>query len=550
MQKNAVMYCRVSTKEQVEEGNSLASQEKYCKDYILKNSDNLVMSFIEQGESAKTAQRPQLQKLLAYCSNRKNKISYVVAYKLDRIARNTADYSQIRLVLKRYDIEIKSTSEFFEDTPAGRFMENIIANVAQFDNDVRAERCAGGMRDAMREGRYVWCAAIGYKNAKVNGKSTIIHSAMAPLILELFQKVAQNLHSVYDLKREFDKKGLINSKGKCLSKSQYYRLLKNRLYAGWIIKFKECHRGLFDPIVSDELFEQVQKVLKQRKRNGSGYNIDNEHFPLRRFFRHPNGLQLTGSWVQGKLRKYPYYCYHMRGQTYPKEKLNAYFKKHLSRHSLKELHYKGLKKALHVHFDRATEEKQKTIAVTKQKIENLKTRQQQLIDKNLGGTISDTILRQQLEEIESDLMNAQASLSIIETTTVDFGKLLQYVSEFLLNPSIAWEAASIYLKRKLQVFYFPQGIIFDGMKSKTPETCMIFKVKSEFLDDLSHRVDFSTQNKNTPKVQNSSPSQNNPLYISSNDETEFHKNISWNRIAHELVLLGNLKDESKKDYKK
>ncbi len=62
--------------------------------------------------------------------------------------------------------EIKSVTEYFEDTPAGRFMENIIANVGQFDNDVRTERCIGGMREAINEGRYVWMAPIGYKNVR------------------------------------------------------------------------------------------------------------------------------------------------------------------------------------------------------------------------------------------------------------------------------------------------------------------------------------------------------------------------------------------------
>ena len=51
-------------------------------------------------------------------------------------------------------------------------LKNIIANVAQFDNDVRTERSVGGMKEAVREGRYVWPAPIGYKNIRSNGKAT------------------------------------------------------------------------------------------------------------------------------------------------------------------------------------------------------------------------------------------------------------------------------------------------------------------------------------------------------------------------------------------
>ena len=163
--KKAVVYCRVSTKEQADEGGSLSTQEKICKDYAIKNGYEIVDIFIEQGESAKNANRTELKRLLSICTNKKSNIKAVIVYKIDRVARNIDDYRQIRLLLKSYGIEIKSTSEFFEDNPVGRFMENIIANVAQFDNDVRTERSVNGSRDAMREGRYVWVAPYGYLNS-------------------------------------------------------------------------------------------------------------------------------------------------------------------------------------------------------------------------------------------------------------------------------------------------------------------------------------------------------------------------------------------------
>jgi len=151
----------VSTKEQVEEGNSLNTQQKICKEFCLKNGFDIAEIFIEQGESAKTADRTELKKLLAFCASKKNQIHAAIIYKIDRIARNTDDYSQLRLLLKRYGVEIKSTSEHFDDSPVGRFMENTMANIAQFDNDIRTERSVGGMREAVRDGRYVWNAPLG-----------------------------------------------------------------------------------------------------------------------------------------------------------------------------------------------------------------------------------------------------------------------------------------------------------------------------------------------------------------------------------------------------
>src|SRR3989344_572982 len=194
--KRAVLYCRVSTVEQADEGNSLATQEKSSREFAAKNNFEIAENgiFIERGESAKTANRTELNKLLAFCAQKKNGVSTVIVYKIDRLSRNTDDYSQLRLLLKRYGVEIKSTSEHFENNPVGRFMENTMANIAQFDNDIRSERCAGGMRDAMRDGRYVWMATVGYRNEKIAGRATIVQDEMAPLILRTFELIATNVY--------------------------------------------------------------------------------------------------------------------------------------------------------------------------------------------------------------------------------------------------------------------------------------------------------------------------------------------------------------------
>ena len=99
--KKAVIYCRVSTKEQAEEGNSLVTQEKNCKEYALKNGYEIAAIFVEQGESAKTIDRTELKRLMGFCATKKNSINAIIAYKIDRISRNIDDYSQIRIQLRR-----------------------------------------------------------------------------------------------------------------------------------------------------------------------------------------------------------------------------------------------------------------------------------------------------------------------------------------------------------------------------------------------------------------------------------------------------------------
>ena len=94
--KRAVIYCRVSTKEQVDDGNSLVSQERICREYAHKEGYELVEIFIEKGESAKTADRQEWQRLLAFCENKKNAIDAVIAYKISFASPRKDRYELIR----------------------------------------------------------------------------------------------------------------------------------------------------------------------------------------------------------------------------------------------------------------------------------------------------------------------------------------------------------------------------------------------------------------------------------------------------------------------
>ena len=387
--KRAVIYCRVSTKEQVEEGNSLVTQERNCREYAIKNGYDIASVFVEQGESAKTADRTELQKLFAYCANKKNEIKAIIAYKIDRISRNTDDYSQIRILLKRYGVEIKSTSEYFENTPAGRFMENIIANVAQFDNDVRAERSTGGMLQAVREGRYVWMGPIGYSNSKTNGKTNLAKNEMARFIKMAFEDVSNRVLNCDEIRLKLTKMGMVNRGGKAISKAHFYNLLRNQVYTGTIKKFGETNVGTFEPIITKELFNTVQLILQKKKRT-QPYLLEHPDFPLRRFLFHPTTKEkLTGSWSQGRMKKYPYYRFMTSKLYFPKNTLENIFGAFLNLYSFNAKLIPHLKIEIKENIIQKAHLKETTNEKYKKEIASLKEKQKILLQKNLDNIIGD-----------------------------------------------------------------------------------------------------------------------------------------------------------------
>ena len=497
-----MIYVRVSTKEQVDEGNSLSTQQKICNDYALRCEYDIADTFIEQGESAKTVDRTELQKLLKYCADKKNGIKAVIIYKLDRLSRNTDDYSQLRLLLKRYGVEIKSTSEHFENTPVGRFMENTMANISQFDNDIRAERCAGGMRDAMRDGRYVWMATVGYKNVQVAGRATITQDEiMAPLILKTFQLVALNTYPTEEVRRMMTKEGLLNKKGKPFTKGYFYTMLTNELFAGWIVKFGEKHKGHFEQIVTEDLFNQVQRILKSRGRKCSAYLTDNPAFPLRKFVKNDTGKVLTGSWSSGRYKKYPFYRFGNDKSSHSRDAFETDFKAYMDKYKLDEKHYQKLKILVRDNLTKATLGQKKEAEQLQKIIRELNEKQSALIKKNLDGVINDTVLKQQLGMIEHQLTEATASLANIPNSDADFEKMIEFMEEYLKQPSSIWSKAKIGVQIKLQWFQFPLGMVFKNMTFGTTEVASVFKTKEAFLPLEYSRVDLRRLELLTPSLQ-------------------------------------------------
>ena len=483
-ERNAVIYCRVSTKEQVEEGNSLATQERICREYAQKHDYKIIGVYIEQGESAKTTDRPQLKQLMAFCSAKKNNVAAVIAYKIDRISRNVDDYSQIRMFMRRFNVEIKSTSEYFEDTPSGRFMENILANVAQFDNDIRAERSSGGMKEAVRNGRYVWKAPIGYKNVLVEGKSTIEPSKDSQLIREIFKLISKNTLPLEQIRKLYVAKGLP------ISPSYFYKIVRNDLYTGWISKFGQRMKGTFQPIVSEQLFAKVQEVISLKTVKKPAYHINHPDFPLRKFFRHSSGIAMTGCWAKGKLKKYAYYFIKRTGINIPKKELDLFFKNMLNTYSISHDCFDQLYSSVMQNIS-GIKEQAKQKATISRKIDALKDKRSAVINKNLDGVIDDELCKEKLNEIALELHTFEESFHKVSDNNITDDQIRYVLQLVLLNPGKLWEESDLQNKIALQWFFFPKGIVIDGSGVRTPETCRIFKLKQLFTPIDSSNVDIA-----------------------------------------------------------
>ena len=226
---SAVIYIRVSTVDQVD-NYSLETQEQLCREYCERLGLKVDRVFREEGESAKTANRTQLQALLKYCAAeaRRRDIRALVVYKVDRLARAVKDHTMLRAVLLTKGVQVRAVAETFDDSPEGQFMENMLAAVAQFDNDTRSARTTAGMKEALRHGRWVWRAPIGYlKGLSRELPSLRLDIEVALLVRLAFEKVARGGQTKQSILEEMTALGLVTKNGSRLNAQSFGAMIEN-----------------------------------------------------------------------------------------------------------------------------------------------------------------------------------------------------------------------------------------------------------------------------------------------------------------------------------
>jgi len=494
--KKAIIYCRVSTQEQADEGNSLTTQQRICRDYANKNGYEVAHVFVEEGESAKTALRTELQLLLKYCTQNYKEIDALIFYKIDRLSRNTDDYSQLRIFFSKFNIQMLSTSETFENNPVGRFIENTLANVAQFDNDIRSERCRNGMIECVRGGRYVFSAPVGYKNGILNGETNIvIDSSKAPFVKRIFDLVATGLYSQEDVRKIIIKEGLVIGEKTQISKQYFHKLIRNKVYKGVIdiTGFKLGGiQGTYEPIISEELFDMVQFVLSKKGSRRNGYDTNNPDFPLRGLILSPEGHKLDGSWSKGNgKQRMPYYRFRgLSGFNTKKDVIEDMFASYLKKFELKDDFVDLLKDSLSINWEnRNLSNKQQKKQIEK-KIFDLKSKQELIIDKNLKGIIDDDLAKEQLNKIKLEISNLSIKLKDYDGIE-NIKDVLDYSLDFLKDLSTEIIDLKIKQRKDLQWFLFPEGITYDGEELRTTKTALILDTKKTSCIKKSSMVDLS-----------------------------------------------------------
>lgn len=200
------IYCRKS--KFTGKGDSIETQIEKCKGYIALNfditDDSEFMVYIDEGFSGKNTKRPDYQKMMKACHN--HEIKAIVCYKLDRISRNTIDFSLLLEELKELKIDFISATQPFNTTdPTGEAMIKITSVFADLERKLLAERVRDNMLSLAKTGRWLGgTTPLGYQSTEVKTPVDIDGKIRTAYRLSTKEEEVPIVHLIFNKFAEFN----------------------------------------------------------------------------------------------------------------------------------------------------------------------------------------------------------------------------------------------------------------------------------------------------------------------------------------------------------
>ena len=281
-------YARVSS-EKDEQLNSLDNQISYYRDFIKKNANwEFVDGYIDEGLSGiSTKKRENFNNMIS--DAKAGLFDLVITKEITRFARNTLDSIKYTRDLISYGVGV-----FFQNDNINTLDEDselrltLMSGIAQDELRKLSSRIRFGHQEAIKKNVVLGNSRIfGYRK---ENKRLVIDEKEAEMVRELFTLYATDKYSMKQIEDIFWDKGYRNNNGKKICHSTMSNTISNPKYKGYYVgnkvkivdmftkkqeflppeqwvMFKDETGDIVPAIVSEELWEQANAVLKRRSRD-------------------------------------------------------------------------------------------------------------------------------------------------------------------------------------------------------------------------------------------------------------------------------------------
>lgn len=473
--KKAVIYCRVSSKRQVEEGHGNESQEKRCREYSLAKGYEVEKVFTEEAVSGKTLDRPSFDQLITYLDKHKHNKYVVVFDDLKRFARDIQVHFKLKSEIIGRGSTVESPNFNFEDTPEGHFIEQVIAAQAELERNQNQRQVLQKMKARLDMGYWPFCPppALINKKDKVRGKVLHKREPYATIYKDAIEKYANDrLNTIEEVRRYIISKYKDYCVDDSLSLTGAFNILTEELYCGyiqykpWDIPFKKAqHKGFIDL----ETYRRVQ--LKISKHSSIKPRKDyNPQFPLRGLVLCSECKRpLTGSRNKGRNKYYEnYWCNNSKCNQHNKSirnvRLHEDFEKVLRNVKPLDGIIRLVKRIIFDQWENRKKDVSDAMDSKKSKIGELSNRIRDA---------TDLIIKTKNEDVrklcESEISKFIKEKTMLENSLVTppefsqekFGTATEKVLNVLSNPFLMWRSDDLEIKKILVYMYFETRPVYN-----------------------------------------------------------------------------------------
>ncbi|CAN5404356.1 recombinase family protein [soil metagenome] len=469
--KTVAIMSRVSSDEQAL-GYSLGVQEESLRKHAARNEYEILHVIVED-HSAKNFERPEFQKFLCLVKSKKLKVDALMFTSWDRYSRNITDALVMRRLLESFGVALLSVEQPLDmSVPENLTVLGIYLTLPEVDNKRRSMKIRGGVRAALKSGRYPRLAPFGYKNARdENNKPILVLSKDADNIRYLFKQISRGVSQI-DIRKELKIRGLN------LDKSVVSRLLRNPMYLGKIEVPEEGDEpymlvdGLHEALIDTKTFFKVQEELNGRNkiRARPNSNMRREELPLRGIL-HCSFCEsrMTGSPSRGKTGK-RYFYYHCnecgKGRVRSDDVNDAIieilgaiqFKKSVDER------YEGIFKQELKHKFGA---KVSSLAAIEEKLDAIKKKLNNIQDLLAAGDIKSEDYREMKSRFEIEKLDLEKKLTPVKEENADERTRVREALSKIVNLQKIYLEGDIPKKHIVWSSTFPEKLFFLDGKCRT-----------------------------------------------------------------------------------
>lgn len=489
-----IIYCRVSSKKQVTEGNGLDSQEQVCRNWAKQRGYTVERVFREEGISGSKEDRPAFKDMLDFLVNTDEKY-IVLALDINRFARDTVVYGALRDKIRRLGHSMQTVNMTLEETEESELLENVSASLGQYERKKNAKRTKMNMMEHAKQGYWVLQPPTGYMRKRIDRRVHLVRNEPTATYLQNALEGFANgrfltQKDVFDFLQDKTIMGF-NNKPIKVTLNFVKNILKNEKYTGyfdyprWNIPQQYWR---IEPIITQECFKAIQDRLNGRKAQTKArkYNKTDEDFPLRRWVKCAVcGHLMTADKPRSKSGKHHlyYHCYNkecpMCNKNIPQKVMHEDFENIL----IGITPAQDMLNLVMLATERAYKNNNADIDRQNRKIQNDIKEKQKLVgivEENLAFATDKTTKNacvNQINKLEQEIQSLKDQQIEQGKETMPLGFAIEYVKGFVSNPLQIWLAGDYSQKQGVLNLCFANKISYDKVeKFRTPALSPIFAV--------------------------------------------------------------------------